>query len=156
MKPSWCNRRLPLIYAHVQSHYWNVGFMRYWTMQQLPNFLIAAPVLLLLFFSSTTHILRVFPHQVSPRSTSESTIVSPMLTLSLLPHAIHAFIFTCMLLFASHTQIILRLASSMPFTYWSAARLFFEHPKWAKAWVAWSIIWGAVSIVLWSTFLPPA
>ncbi len=23
------------LYSHVQSHYWNVGFMRYWTIQQV-------------------------------------------------------------------------------------------------------------------------
>lgn len=125
-------------------------------MQQLPNFLMAAPVLLLLFFSSITHVLHAFLPALSPGYKFEPTTASPLLTLSLLPHAIHAFIFTCMLLFASHTQIILRLASSMPFTYWSAARLFFEHPKWAQAWVAWSILWGATSVVLWTTFLPPA
>ncbi|KAF8504005.1 GPI mannosyltransferase 2 [Gautieria morchelliformis] len=155
IKPVWCSRRFPLIYTYVQSTYWNVGFLRYWTIQQLPNFLIASPVLFLLSFSSITHVSRVIPHVVSPRLKSEPT-TSPIVTFAVLPHAIHAFIFTCMLLFASHTQIILRLASSMPFTYWSAARLFFEHPKCAKAWVAWSVVWGAMNIVLWTVFLPPA
>ncbi|GFR47147.1 hypothetical protein Agub_g8838 [Astrephomene gubernaculifera] len=44
---SWCSSRLPYIYGFVQAQYWNVGFLRYWTLQQLPNFLLAAPVLLL-------------------------------------------------------------------------------------------------------------
>ncbi|KAF8585916.1 glycosyltransferase family 76 protein [Ramaria rubella] len=152
--PSWCTRRLPLIYTHVQSHYWNVGFLRYWTMQQLPNFLISVPVLLLLLVSPITYILHVLPTiiDLKPKPPRGHPLLNP----SLLPHAIHAFILTCILLFASHTQIILRVAASMPFTYWSAARLFFEHPKWAKAWVAWSILWGTTSVVLWTTFLPPA
>ncbi|GLI65453.1 hypothetical protein VaNZ11_008834 [Volvox africanus] len=42
----WCVSRFPYVYGFVQSEYWNVGFLRYWTLQQLPNFLLAAPVLL--------------------------------------------------------------------------------------------------------------
>jgi len=154
--PSWCNNRLPLIYTHVQSYYWNVGFLRYWTLQQLPNFLISFPVLLILFYSSTTYVLQVAPSLLTLPKKSRIASSHPLLTPTLLPHAIHTLIVSCMLLFASHTQIVLRLASSLPFTYWSAARLFIEHPKWAKVWVAWSIVWGAVSVVLWTTFLPPA
>jgi phosphatidylinositol glycan class V len=60
------------------------------------------------------------------------------------------------LLFASHTQIVLRLAASMPIIYWAAAWLLLEHPKWGRAWVTWSVLWGAVSILLWGAFLPPA
>ena len=156
IQPSWCSDRLPLIYAHVQSKYWNGGFLRYWTIQQLPNFLIAAPVLFLLSISSMTHIFHVLPQILAPKPGSDTAATLSMLTPSTLPHAIHAFVLTCMLLFGSNTQIILRLSSSMPFTYWSATRLFFEHPKWARAWITWSIVWGATSVVLWTTFLPPA
>ncbi|GLC33181.1 hypothetical protein PLESTF_000150600 [Pleodorina starrii] len=45
----WCSSRVPYVYGFVQAEYWNVGFLRYWTLQQLPNFLLAAPVLLLSF-----------------------------------------------------------------------------------------------------------
>ncbi|KAG2486939.1 hypothetical protein HYH03_014438 [Edaphochlamys debaryana] len=43
----WCASRLPYVYGFVQAQYWNVGFLRYWTLQQLPNFLLAGPVLML-------------------------------------------------------------------------------------------------------------
>ncbi|EFJ47490.1 hypothetical protein VOLCADRAFT_91860 [Volvox carteri f. nagariensis] len=46
----WCSAQVPYVYGFVQSEYWNVGFLRYWTWQQppqLPNFLLAAPVVLL-------------------------------------------------------------------------------------------------------------
>jgi len=35
-------------------------------------------------------------------------------------------------------------------------RLLVEHPRLGKWWVGWSVVWGAVSLVLWWTFLPPA
>mgnify|MGYP002050440369 CR=1 FL=1 len=41
--PAWCRERVPSIYAHVQRTYWNVGFLRYYELKQLPNFALAAP-----------------------------------------------------------------------------------------------------------------
>ncbi|KAG7983962.1 hypothetical protein I3843_04G133000 [Carya illinoinensis] len=44
MRP-WCKARLPLLYNCIQSHYWGVGFLRYFQLKQLPNFLLASPIL---------------------------------------------------------------------------------------------------------------
>ncbi|KAI0790691.1 GPI mannosyltransferase 2 [Abortiporus biennis] len=153
----WCSQRLPLIYSYVQKQYWNSGgFLSYWTLSQLPNFLLSAPVLVLLLWSSSLHIRTVFLSPIFKIPKPSCFTKTGPLTPSLTPHAIHTIIFTSILLFASHTQIVLRLAASMPFTYWSAAYLVVVYPQWGRRWVTWSIVWGAVSIVLWSVFLPPA
>ncbi|KAJ6593727.1 GPI mannosyltransferase 2 [Mycena capillaripes] len=146
--PAWCARRLPLIYSHVQVRYWNSGFLLYWTLQQLPNFLIAAPPLLAISTFSVYHLRHWLK---SPTHTGHV-----FLSASIAPHAIHALIMAAILLFASHTQIVLRLAASMPITYWAAAWLLLQYPKWGRAWVAWSVVWGALSVLLWGAFLPPA
>lgn len=164
----WCSKIPPSIYTYAQSKYWNVGFLRYWTLQQLPNFVISAPPLITIF----TYSIHFFLHGIIPRFAAHfsdrlsskpassqgqpKSASSPFLRASLAPHAIHAFILCTTLLFASHTQIVLRLAASMPFTYWAAAWLVVEHPKQGRWWVGWSLIWGVLSIVLWGTFLPPA
>ncbi|KFK35237.1 hypothetical protein AALP_AA5G258200, partial [Arabis alpina] len=41
----WCKARIPLMYSFIQSHYWGVGFLRYFQFKQLPNFLLASPIL---------------------------------------------------------------------------------------------------------------
>lgn len=48
----WCFQKLPLAYTYVQSRYWNVGFMQYFTVKQIPNFLLASPIALIVVLSS--------------------------------------------------------------------------------------------------------
>ncbi|KAG0219773.1 hypothetical protein BGX31_011159 [Mortierella sp. GBA43] len=43
----WCDSVPPSIYTFVQDFYWNVGFLRYYEIKQIPNFLMAAPMVTL-------------------------------------------------------------------------------------------------------------
>ncbi|KAL1743138.1 glycosyltransferase family 76 protein [Schizophyllum fasciatum] len=163
-KPEWCNNALPLIYSHVQSAYWNVGFLRYWTLQQLPNFVIAAPPLACILSFAFWHLRRMMPvhilsfkkYATNAKPTPVARPHSPFLSPALTPHVLHATFMALILLFASHVQIVLRFAAAMPTTYWAAAWLMAHHPRAGRAWVAWSVVWGALSVLLWVAFLPPA
>ena len=150
--PEWCNRSLPLIYTHVQSKYWNVGLFRYWTPAQLPNFLLAAPTLATILAFAYHHLHSLFI-QIQRQQKARA---APFAHESLTPHVLHSVFMSGLLLFASHTQITLRLAASMPVLYWAGTWLVVEHPQCAALWVAWSFLWGTISILLWSSFLPPA
>lgn len=59
-KPEWCNidtgRRFSL-YAFVQRKHWNVGLFRYYELKQIPNFILALPVLVLSFAGGALWIL---------------------------------------------------------------------------------------------------
>jgi len=46
-KLAWCDRWLPFPYSYIQDTYWHVGFLRYFELKQIPNFLLAAPVIVL-------------------------------------------------------------------------------------------------------------
>ncbi|CAL9148506.1 uncharacterized protein LOC103991056 [Musa acuminata AAA Group] len=63
----WCKQRLPNLYGFLQSHYWGVGFLRYFQVKQLPNFLLASPILSLavcsiIHYSSLLHGTFRLPH----------------------------------------------------------------------------------------------
>lgn len=167
--PPWCSSRLPFVYGYVQEKYWNVGFLRYWTISQVPNILLATPVLvatlafcaLQLKYCTVPYVLSHpfladIPTVVRAVTQSGSTKSVFMTNKAIIPHAAHALILSLLLLFAAHTQIALRLAASLPTTYWAAAWLMVEHPRTGKWWVTWSVVWGALSIILWAVFLPPA
>ena len=52
-KPEWCTQADASynfsLYAHVQRKHWNVGLLRYYEIKQIPNFILAMPVLILSF-----------------------------------------------------------------------------------------------------------
>nr|XP_020838879.1 GPI mannosyltransferase 2 isoform X2 [Phascolarctos cinereus] len=61
-QPSWCTWRLPLIYTYVQDVYWNVGFLRYFELRQVPNFLLAGPVAMLGAWAAWTYVTANLQH----------------------------------------------------------------------------------------------
>ena len=52
-----------------QETYWGVGFLRYFTIQQIPNFLLAAPVIVLALSST----LPFAAGQLEPRNPKRET-----------------------------------------------------------------------------------
>jgi phosphatidylinositol glycan class V len=159
-RPPWCAARLPSVYTYVQAKYWNSGFLLYWTPAQAPNIALALPLLALLLSFSLHHAHRVFlPLLLSLRSRSSPAPPEsrdPFLARALTPYTLHAAALSAVLLAASNTQITLRLASALPPTYWAAARLLVARPALGRAWVVGGAAWAAASVVLWTTFLPPA
>ncbi|MCL7039398.1 hypothetical protein MKW94_007018 [Papaver nudicaule] len=51
----WCKARVPFFYGFIQDHYWGVGFLKYFQLKQLPNFLLASPILFLALCSIAYH-----------------------------------------------------------------------------------------------------
>lgn len=110
----WCDYNIPLIYSYVQSHYWNVGFLRYWTLNNVPNFFFGLPTIILLLLS-----LRGQP-----------------LDLQLVQGAI-----LIGATFFWHVQIVTRVASCLPGPYWYIAR---GNRRWLLYFSVWTLTQAAL------------
>ena len=124
------------------------------------NIALAVPVLTVILSFCIFHlqdsvlIRTLTMHKPPPAGVTRPQ--SLFLQASVAPHVLHAVIFSAILIFASNTQIALRVSSATPITFWAGAWLLLERPKAGHMWVRWSMVWGILSIVLWTTFLPPA
>ncbi|KAL1995748.1 hypothetical protein VTN49DRAFT_614 [Thermomyces lanuginosus] len=147
----WCRQLVPSIYNWVQSHYWNVGFLRYWTLSNLPLFLLAAPMLGLLAASS----LFAFQHRLGMKP--PDPVRRALLTRIAIPQALLAFL----ALTTYHVQTINRISSGYPLWYWYVASLGIESlasrsrrifPRVVQS----MALYGLVQAALFGSFLPPA
>lgn len=128
--PPWCSWDLPLIYNYIQDVYWNVGLLRYYELKQVPNFLLATPVTVLVVWATWTYVtthpwlcLTLGLQRTKDRENPEKPhrgFLSPKVFVYLV-HAAALLVFggLCM-----HVQVLTRfLASSTPIMYWFPAHL---------------------------------
>ncbi|XP_067627577.1 GPI mannosyltransferase 2 [Eurosta solidaginis] len=113
----WCDKTFPFPYSYIQSHYWNVGFLRYYEVKQLPNFMLALPVLAFLLY----HCVKYFRHFLSTLLPNYP-FVQLLKEYKSLPFVLHALLLTVFCTFFVHVQISTRLlCSATPCLYWFAA-----------------------------------
>ena len=46
-RPSVCDHTLPIVYSYLQKEHWGLGFLGYYQVKQIPNFILALPMVLL-------------------------------------------------------------------------------------------------------------
>ncbi|KAG9563181.1 DUF409 domain protein, partial [Aureobasidium melanogenum] len=115
----WCSRSLPSVYSWVQEHYWNVGFLRYWTLSNIPLFLLALPMLGVLIstgFVAPTLNLEP-PRRPRPENSRHKSVYLVCLAL---PQILLAFL----ALTTFHVQIVNRIATGYPIWYIVLAAAF--------------------------------
>ncbi|UZJ51144.1 hypothetical protein CBS101457_000464 [Exobasidium rhododendri] len=165
-RKEWCSRMIPSLYNHVQDHYWNVGPLRYWTLAQVPNWIIAFPILGFIFYWLSTFYRENASLVVRKTLTPwrEDQVDSDLLV----AHAHFAFITFLVLVFTSHVQIALRFASpgGLPALWWGASHLVFRMQRKNIAWlggasctcvlVTYLVVWNLSSTILYAGFYPPA
>lgn len=148
----------------------NVGLFRYWTLSNLPLFLIAAPILWLMLVSSVT-VLRSYNHGPSyglhiPQGVGTIRPSRPFAWVHSLPElALPQLVLAIAAITSFHVQITNRIASAYPTWYVMVAGwLVSEQAKLSSAkslhrdqWIVRGlIIYALVQGMLYANFLPPA
>ncbi|KYN23089.1 PREDICTED: GPI mannosyltransferase 2 [Trachymyrmex cornetzi] len=122
----WCNASVPLAYSYVQKTYWNVGFLRYYQFKQIPNFVLALPILYITLqcikefaseYRDELYLLGFFDSKAKSENIKVKKYPSSMFFF-----VIHGLFLTMFCLFFVHIQISTRLlASATPLIYWYCA-----------------------------------
>jgi phosphatidylinositol glycan class V len=124
--------------------------LRYWTLPNLPLFLLAAPMLVVLVKSGAEQLR-------SPGRLSRDQSVESSRLLSLVQSAAAAQILLAVLAATSyHVQIITRISSGYPLWYWQVAGWLIRGEKTGNRVVMFMVIYASIQGVLFTSFLPPA
>ncbi|CZS74683.1 unnamed protein product [Fusarium graminearum] len=150
---AWCGHRIPSIYTFVQAEYWDVGFLKYWTPNQIPLFLLAAPMLTILLKSGTETMRE--PSRglgaVAMGTNEESRLL--VRTLAAIQTLLAVLAIT-----NYHVQIISRLSSGYPVWYWWVASCLMDKQRQSLGYgvIVFITMYAAIQGGLFASFLPPA
>lgn len=121
----WCNASVPLAYSYVQKTYWNVGFLRYYQFKQIPNFMLALPILYIILKCVNEFVCEYKNELFSLgffETRSENAVEVKKYPLNMFVFVIHGLFLTIFCLFFVHVQVSTRLlASASPLIYWYCA-----------------------------------
>jgi phosphatidylinositol glycan class V len=127
---AWCEEAVPVCYSYVQSHYWSNGFLAYWKWSNVPNFLLALPMAVLIASIGAKTLREGLPALTKVRG--QLNIVAVLLGVA------------CLL--TMNVQIMTRLLAVFPNVYAEAPR---------RHWVeAFFVAYSLLGIVLFPTFYP--
>lgn len=116
----WCYYTLPMSYGYIQSNHWGVGFLNYYDWKQIPNFLLATPVITLSLFTIFHYISKCSDSLLELRS------LRPWIdsrAMRLLPYSFHLVFLLVYGVCNIHIQVLTRLLhSSSPLMYMCMAK----------------------------------
>ncbi|XP_019368027.1 PREDICTED: GPI mannosyltransferase 2 [Gavialis gangeticus] len=134
VKPAWCSHRVPMIYSYIQDVYWNVGFLRYFQLKQIPNFLLAAPITVLSTWAACVYLTANLQDCLTlglvrrrNKSRGGEGAAKPgvgFCSSGVFVYVVHATTLLVFGLLCMHVQVLTRLlGSSSPVLYWFSAYL---------------------------------
>lgn len=122
---SWCFKDIPFAYSYVQEHYWNVGFLQYYEIKQIPNFILASPLIFILlrysyifFKQHSINIMYIF-------SCKKKIYQGEIFELDMFVFIVHALFLTVFNILCIHVQVTTRIiCSASPVFYWYCSYIF--------------------------------
>ena len=178
VKRTWCDSSLPSIYGFVQGYYWfayqcqtrfffanmnrNNGPFRYWTISNIPLFLLATPMFFIMITSGiwglNASVLTNTPEFSKQPSTETSGISAthPHSVQILRNLAVSQLALTAFTLITAHVQIITRISSAYPVWVWYLAITRNKKDSITKGFVTFMVVYSVIQGGLFASFLPPA
>lgn len=145
-----CEVKFWSFYSAVQLEYWNVGFLKYFRFRKIPNFLLATPMIMLVFF--------IFKYFIESSKSSSNLVKNGLgnefwnRTSLLLPFVVHLLFLTFFALFNINVEVLTRLiCSSSPLIYWSIPKLPRKIQNYIKIYF---FLYFMIGIFAFSNFLP--
>jgi phosphatidylinositol glycan class V len=156
------------------------GFLAYYEIKQIPNFLLACPTILISAYGIWSYIsydrlrfltvgLRCDSVQANTATREDNARQSPSATGfysdNILPHVYLWLILLLISVTSMHVQVITRFFSSLPILYWFVAHTWLQAAQpspssnqriIAKSILYYQVLYGLVGIVLFASFFPPA
>ena len=119
---SVCRHILPNIYSHLQTKYWNVGLLQSYQWKQLPNFILATPVIVLCIYlciqyyyiNKNTITITTIPYKYTNNNNINNIYlyIKCLKKHYLLPHIIHMCVLLIVCVLFAHIQVTTRVLFS--------------------------------------------
>ena len=167
----WCGAALPLSYSYIQKKYWNVGFLQYYEFKQIPNFLLALPVVSLCLYAmysilsspGSFDIIRTLglverANVINKQEQNQYKGIIP--ADRALVYVTHAGFLVVAGTLGFHVQILTRmLCSSSPVIYWLFGSVVVQHIRDRKSYllmviVSYFLLYNVLGFFLYCNFYP--
>ena len=155
----WCKSTIPSIYSFVQNEYWNVGFLNYFRFKQIPNFLVAAPMIYICSLASYIYFESDHVRFISLglRRIKRPKSNKPFFDDVVLPHIFLLIFMLFYNVFIAHVQIITRVFTFMPVVYWFLSHVIMNFGRRIRiCLLSYIILYGLIVTGLFSLNYPPA
>lgn len=143
-------KNISIPYQHIQTKYWNQGFLTFYTYNNIPNIIIGLPFIIFI-----TYCLISFVYSKLKQKSKQNYFTNIYNQ-----NTVVLFLLLCiqvlMCLFFIHMQIIFRFVSYNPLVYWFMAFMY------EKIGVGFGCVcfgyffYGVVYAVLFGSYFPPA
>lgn len=140
------NASTEIVRCEMLTRYRDVGFLRYWKLKNIPLFLLPAPPLALLLYSSFTSI------SLSSYGLDEKNRGRRLISQLAVPQMVLAGL----AITNYHVQVITRLSSGYPWLYIWLAKHLCQGSRLAQWATRFFMMYALIQGALFASFLPPA
>eukprot|EP00939_MAST-03C_sp_MAST-3C-sp1_P003860 g3860.t1 len=143
------------MYGWIQATYWGNGFLSYWQVKQIPNFLLATPIACFSCLGFDSYRRQRY---TSRRDCEKVVNVTPYGRVDP-PYVLHWFVLLIVAVLTMNVQVTTRFLSSCPALYWYAADCVTSAPQPRRkhrlgALLSYSLVYTALGTVLFCRFYP--